>query len=386
MYFRPEIGEDLTMEFAAVAREMNSKNIDIISLGLGEPSFSTPKHIIEATYEAMNEDKFRRYSNPIGLFELRQAIVNREKIKNNIITCADNVIVTSGAKQALFLSLLAMLEPGDEVINFSPSYVCYIPDVYIAEPKAVLKNIALNDDFTVDFEALESVITKKTKVILLNTPHNPTGQMLSREESIHMAELAKKNNIYIISDEIYDIFNFSNKKHYSIAGISGMEDLAVTINGFSKAYSMTGWRIGYAIAPKDVINRMRKLQLHTNTNTCTFIQKGAAAALEGDHSHIGKYNMELNKKANILNEYFNENILKNIPDGGFFAFLDISGTDLNSNAFSARLIKEKHVATSPGISFGKEWDSYIRISLLEDYDRFKVGIERLNEFILTNSK
>jgi aspartate aminotransferase len=149
---------------------------------------------------------------------------------------------------------------------------------------------------------------------------------------------------------------------------------------------MTGWRIGYAIAPKDVVNRIRKLQLHTNTNTCTFIQKGAVAALEGDHSHIGKYNMELNKKANILNKYFNESILKNVPDGGFFAFLDISGTDLNSNAFSARLIKEKHVATSPGISFGKEWDSHIRISLLENYDRFKIGIERLKEFILINSK
>lgn len=381
MIIRPEIGEDVTMEFASVAREMNKKNIDIISFGLGEPDFSTPKHIIDASKKALDIDPYRRYSNPLGLYELRKEISIREKKVNKTEINPENIIVTPGVKQALFLSLLSTLEPEDEIINFSPSYVCYIPDIYLAEPNAVIKNIRLKNDFTIDIDELKNNITDKTKVILINSPHNPTGKMISKIERDEIAKIAIDKNIYIISDEIYDLMCFSGKEHFGFGSINELKDLIITVNGFSKSYSMTGWRIGYAIAPPHLINTMRKIQLHTNTNTCGFIQMGAIEALRGDHSHLTRFNSELIEKVKIMTKYLGKDVMTSPTEGGFFSFLNISKTGLSSNAFSAQFIKECRVATSPGIAFGKEWDTHIRVSLIENVERFRKGIVKLASFI-----
>ncbi len=381
MIFHPEIGEDLTMEFASTARELIKKKVDIISFGLGEPGFSTPEHIIAACVDALNVDKFRRYSDPQGLFELRTEIARTENSALETKYTESNVLVTPGTKQALFLCLLSILQPGDEIINFSPSYVCYIPDILIAESSAVVRTVLLKQDYSIDFNALEDAINSKTRALIINSPHNPTGRMLSDIEISLLCEICIKRGIYVISDEIYRTLNFSGKRHLSIATNPYMSELAIVISGFSKAYSMTGWRVGYLLAPERLVKKMKKLQVHLNTNTCAFIQKAALAALTGSQEHLTVYNSQLAEKASFLSTVFDSNILPARPEGGFFAFLDISMTQMNSNEFASRLIQEKSVATSPGIAFGKTCDDKIRISLIEDIDRFKDGLTRIVEFM-----
>lgn len=383
MIFDEKITDSPTLKFAEVARKMNKKGIPIISLGLGEPDFETPEHIKSATIKAL-QDGYGRYSSVPGIYGLRQKICDKLKNENNIVTAPENIIVTPGAKQAIVLSLMAILKPFDEVINLTPSYVSYVPDIKIAEPSAVIKNIPLRKkDYGLDFERISSAITSKTKVIMINTPHNPTGRMLSREELNFIRKIAIENKIFVISDEIYELLNFSKKKHYSIAAFDGMKELTVTVNGFSKAFAMTGWRIGYAVLPDSLCNKVLKLQQHINTNTCTFIQYGALAALSGSAEHIVDYNTKLRNSAEILESHLGKTnrIFFVKPEGGFFAFLDISSSGLKSNDFSIKLLEKYHVATTPGIAFGEEWDGFIRISMATNTRDFQNGVNYIVKFL-----
>jgi len=391
MIFEKEITDSLTLKFAEVARCLNREGVKIISLGLGEPDFPTPNHIIEATYQAMISG-FTRYSYPMGLLELRKKIADFLIVCNNIQVKPDNIIITPGAKQATLFALMSTLEPGDEVINITPSYVSYNPCIKIAEPKSRIVEIALNKkDLRLPIEKIKKVITSKTKAILLNSPNNPTGKIFSYGEIETIVNIAKKYNIFIISDEIYNLLNYSGEETISPASFKGVEDLVITINGFSKAYSMTGWRIGYAIFPEKLREKFFKLQQHINTNTCTFIQKGAIEALNGDKSHIMVYNNKLKERAMAINNVlkFQSIVSCVLPKGGLFAFLNISKTGMKSNNFAANLIKEKHVATTPGIAFGKDWDDYIRISLATNKKDIYLGIKLICDFaesLLKNKK
>jgi aspartate aminotransferase len=363
--FEKEITDSATLKFAEVARSLNRKGIKIISLGLGEPDFPTPDYIIKATYRAMISG-FTRYSNTMGLLELRKKIADSLISSNNIQVKPDNIIITPGAKQAIFFALMSILKPGDEIINITPSYVSYNPCIKIAEPKSCIIEIPLNKkDLSVPIEEIKKAVTPKTKAILLNSPNNPTGKIFSYEEIETIVNIAKKYKIFIISDEIYNLLNYSGEKTISPASFKEVEDLIITINGFSKAYSMTGWRIGYAVFPEKLREKFFKLQQHINTNTCTFVQKGAIEALDGDKNHIMIYNNKLKERARAIN-----NVLKSqsvvsfvLPKGGLFAFLNISKSGMKSNDFAVKLIEKEHIATTPGIAFGKDWDDYIRISL-----------------------
>ena len=250
MIFEKEITDSLTLKFAEVATSLNREGIKIISLGLGEPDFPTPDHIIKATYQAMISG-FTRYSNPMGLLELRKKIAYSLMSSNNIHVKPDNIIITPGAKQAIFFALMSILEPSDEIINITPSYVSYNPCIKIAEPKPCTIEIPLNKkDLSIPIEEIKKAVTSKTKAILINSPNNPTGKIFSYEEMETIVNIAKKYKIFIISDEIYNLLNYSGEKTISPASFKGVEDLIITINGFSKAYSMTGWRIGYAVFPE----------------------------------------------------------------------------------------------------------------------------------------
>lgn len=379
-----EVTANLTLEFAQKARELKRRGERIISLGIGEPDFEVPQDIVESTVDALKSG-FDKYSDPQGILSLRTAIAEKLKNENKISVDPDQIIVTPGAKAAIFLALMTILESGDEVINFTPSYVSYVPQIKIAEYASKVINFPLNkEDLSIDFEKLERSITKNTKAILFNTPHNPTGKIFSKSEIELLRDIAVKNNIYVISDEIYELLNFSGKPHYSLASLKGIKDLVITVNGFSKPFRMTGWRIGYLVLPKNLMEKATKLQLHINTNTTTFVQKGAETAVKSGAKHLKEYNIKLKKRVEIFKIFLRENkeyVKCTLPEGTFYCWLDISLLKMTSNRFAAELLGKKGVAVTPGLAFGESWDNFVRIALTCDEEEIKEGLNLITEFI-----
>lgn len=384
MIISKEINESLTLKFSELARKMNEKGSEIISLGLGEPHFETPKSIYEATFEAL-KNGYTKYSNPQGIYELRKLISEKFFTQNNIDTNPENIIITSGSKQACALIMMSLLEPYDEVINFCPCYVSYIPQIKISEPNAKIVNIDfLKTNNSPDWNLVSKSLSNKTKLIIINTPNNPTGYMFNQSDINELSKLMLKfPNCYLISDEIYENLNFNKFNHISPGSIKSISNRVFTINGFSKGYSMTGWRIGYMNVPNDFIYNIKKIHQHLNTNTPVFIQKGAAAAFKLNENYLDDYNKELKLKIEILKKMVEEssNLSLVLPSGGLFAFLNVSKTGLDSDAFSLNFLKMKSVATTPGIAFGENWDDHVRISLATKLEDYKIGIERLKLFV-----
>lgn len=380
---KSELTHSPTLNFNQLISQKIAKGDKIISLGLGEPGFSTPNEIISATSKAML-DGFTRYSHSLGLPELRRSIQNKFREENGINVDINNIAVTFGAKQALLVALQALLNPLDEVINITPCYVSYIPQIRMAEPACIIKNIdLLNEQYSLDINKLKQHLNKKTRVIILNSPHNPTGHMLTQKEINQLVELVGSyEDCFIISDEVYEYLNFSGKKHISIGSFESIKDRVITINSFSKSFAMTGWRIGYMAMPGSISQNVYKILQHTNTNVTTFVQKGACKALEMDREFIKKYNQQLLKSARFI---FNElkDTVTNLcmPDGGLFFFLNIAQTGLKSDAFSVNLLEKYNVATNAGVTFGDSWDNYIRVSVAGDYNDIREGIEKLKMFI-----
>jgi len=377
-----EIKDSITLKFAELARQKNKDGEKIISLGIGEPEFETPNEIIDKTISAMNNG-FTRYSNSRGLFELRKSLADKFNIENGILIDPENIVVTSGAKQAMVLSLMSILEPNDEVINFSPSYVSYVPQIKIAEPKAIIHNFDLSKtDFSVDWELFSQIVNKKTKAIIINSPNNPSGKMFTQKDFSQLVKIIEKNNCYLLSDEIYEKFIIGDINHISPGSFESIKDYVITINGFSKSFSMTGWRVGYLSANKSIVKNIVKLVQHINTNTVTFIQKGLCNAYKTNNPGLKKFNHSLRAKVDyMLNTFTNE---FSPPNGGIFSFLNINNTGLDSDEFATQLLSKYNVAVTPGIGFGNNWDDHIRISLVIDDNAFFEGIDCINDFILKN--
>ncbi len=379
MKLSPEIQDSLELRFSGLARQMNEKGGRIISLGLGEPGFPTPPAIVEAAAEAMRNG-MTRYSNPFGLPELREAICAKLAADNGIEATPNEIMITPGAKMALSLALAAILQPGDEVINILPCYPSYLPQIRIAEPDAVIHNIDLRQrDFYLDLRRLRETLSPRTKAIIINFPHNPTGKMLSQEELDGLVDLLADHSCWLISDEIYERLNFSGTPHLSPAAVAALAERTITINGFSKAYSMTGWRIGYLVAKGPIMKTISKFQQHMNTNVAPFIQKAAVTALAMPMDFLESYNWQLATNAGVLDSAVRQTpqLQLHRSEGGLFAFLDISATGLNSDAFCSQLLEKHTVAATPGISFGPAWDQHIRISLASSTASFAEGVRRL---------
>ena len=384
MKISKEITDSLTLKFAELAREKNRKGEKIISLGLGEPIFKTPKLLIDETIKAIH-DGYTRYSNPSGLFELRESLVHKFENDNKIIVKPENIIVTPGAKQAMMLTLMSILEPGDEVINFMPCYVSYIPQIKIAEPSALINNLDVNKkDFCIDWDLFSKIINKKTKAVIINSPNNPTGKMFSKNDISELVKRIKGYSCYVISDEIYEKLSFSNIKHISPGSIDDIKDRVITINGYSKAFAMTGWRIGYLSAPHQIAKKIIKLQQHINTNTVTFIQKGIIKAYQIDNNGLSFFNRSLKEKSvHMNNVYRNHSKLKLVkPEGGIFSFINIKRTGIDSDSFATQLLNKYNVAVTPGIGFGNYWDDHIRVSMVIDNLQFFEGIKLIDQFSL----
>lgn len=384
MIFNKKINESPTLKFAEAINVRRRRGEKIISLGLGEPDFKPSKLLIEKLKEVSEYEFSNKYSTSSGLLTLREKIAESLKIKNRLNCKAKNILITPGAKQAIFLSLLALLEPEDEVIVVLPGYVSYIPLIYIAEPHAIVKTVSLNkNNYKLDINKVKRCITNKTKAIIINTPHNPTGMMISKENLAHLYNLATDNKFYIISDEIYDKLVYGNISHFSVGSLEQQVNRVFTINGFSKSHAITGWRIGYACIPEEFISKICKLNQHINTNTSTVLQMAIDSAWPIPEDYLVEYNKKLKTRASLYRDFVDSNnlISGSKPMGSFFSFLNISKLGIDSNKFASKLVDKTGIAVSPGISFGEEWDDHIRFSLAVDEKLLSKSLDRIDEFI-----
>lgn len=369
-----------TMRFSAMASQRKAAGQRIISLGLGEPSIPTPPHIVEAAYDAMKKG-FTRYSLPGGIPELRAAIAEKLARENGLAYAPEEIVVTPGAKNALHVALSTLLRPGDEVVNILPSFVSYDPLIAIAGPGVTVRYARLTEpDHRLDLASLEAAFTPRTRLLLYNSPHNPTGRVFDETEIRGLCELCRRHGCFIVSDEIYERLIYTGRRHLSPAAVEEMRDLTVVVNGFSKAYAMTGWRIGYLAAPRELVKQFEKFQSHVNTNTCTFVQKAAVAALQGPQDHLDAYRELLGKNREALMRAMKSqsSLECPAPEGGLFAMASLRATGLDSEEFCVRLLEATGVGTTPGGVFGAE--GFVRISLASSLEETREGIELLMSF------
>ncbi len=385
MFFREEINQSLTLQFAEAAGKRRAAGLPIVSLGLGEPDFDTPPEFVEAVTSVLSKGN-SRYSSPNGIQNLREKIAQKLTLENAIPADPANVVVCAGAKPALSLALMAMLEPGDEVVLLSPSFVSFMPQVLLAEPKVTVKNVSVvAGSMSIDLEQLRAAVGPKTRAIIINTPNNPAGFALERDELSSIYELAEEFDSYIISDEVYEKLTFSDSAHVSIGSFEESVSRVITINGFSKSHALTGWRLGYACIPSQLMSRVTKIQQHMYTNTCTFVQQAVAEAWEFDCKHLTDYRDLLKTRVDQISAWINTmpQLSYIPPKSGFFAFVSINALGITSNEFCSGLLSETGVATTPGLAFGSDWDDHFRVSYaVSDEDLLK-GLTGISDYIGT---
>ena len=368
-----KITESATIRISNLANELKNQGKDIISFSLGEPDFNTPQHIIDAAKASLDRGETHYTPSP-GIPELRRAIAGKLKIDNNIDTKPGNIIVTPGAKQAIFEVMLSVLQEGDEAVIFDPAWVSYDPCVKLAGAKTVWARTTHDNGFT-PLEPGE-YITNRTKLIVINSPCNPTGGVYGRSAIKEIADLAIDNNIMVLSDEIYEKIIY-DKEHISIGSMDGMQDLTITVNGFSKAYAMTGWRLGYVSAPKEVYEQMIKLHSHSVSQATSFVQYAGIAALQGDQTCVRDMVQEFRERKDLLIKGLEKlGIECTRPDGAFYAFADVSNYG-SGEAVAEILLNNAFVATTPGAAFGEAGNNFIRISYATSKDRIREALRRM---------
>ncbi len=371
-----------TLAINAKAIELQKQGVDILKFGTGEPDFDTPEHIKQAAKQAL-DDGFTKYTNATGIPDLKQAVCDKFKRDNNILCTPNEVIISVGGKQALYNIFMALLNPGDEVLLPSPYWVSYADMILVCD--GVVKRIDTRPNrFKLTADMVEEAITPKTKALILNSPSNPTGMVIEKEEIIKIAELAQKHQFYIISDEVYEYFLYDGKEHFSIASIPEMKDWAFTVNAVSKTYSMTGWRIGYMTGPTEFIKPMGSLQSHSTSNPCSIAQKAALAAITGPQDSVKTMVTEFEKRRNFVHEAFNKipGFKLEKPEGAFYAFPDISGTDKDSFELTELLMEKARVAVVPGGAFGEEGNNFIRFSFASSMSDIEEGMKRIQEALV----
>jgi len=379
------IASSVTLDITSKAKRMRKEGIDVVGLGAGEPDFDTPVHIKEAAKKAI-DDGFTKYTPSSGIQELREAIAKKFAKDNGIDYKQPQIVVSSGAKHSLYNILQAICEKGDEVIIPSPYWLSYPEMVKMAEGRIVFVETKKSNNFKITEKSLKAAITKKTKALILNSPSNPTGCVYDLSELKFIAALAVKHNFFVISDEIYEKLIYDGKKHVSIASLGrDIYGLTITVNGVSKSYSMTGWRIGYAAGPLDVMEAISNLQSHATSNPASISQMAALAAMTQDQRFIDDMRAEFEKRRDLM--VLGIGRIKNIscvkPEGAFYVFCDISKLNTYSLTLANRLLDEARVAVIPGGPFGS--DSSIRLSFATSMDNITKGLDRIEEWVKRNS-
>lgn len=384
------ITPSITLAITAKAKELKGAGVDVVSFGAGEPDFNTPKNIMDAAIKSMEEGK-TKYTPTSGIIELREAICKKLKEDNNLSYNSNQIIVSTGAKQCLADVFMAILNPGDEVIVPIPYWVSYPELIKLADGVPVFVEGKEENDYKYTLESLNKVVNDNTKAIIINSPNNPTGTVYSIEELKEIAEFAKKHDLIIISDEIYEKLIYEGKKHVSVASLS--EDAynrTIVINGFSKSYAMTGWRLGYAAGNAEVIKLMTSVQSHVTSNTNSIAQYAGVEALNGPKDEIEKMVKKFEERRNLMIDRIKSitglSIIR--PEGAFYVMINLEsylGKSINENVinnsvdFSRELLEHEKVAVIPGSAFGL--DKYIRLSYATSEELILKGLDRIENFL-----
>jgi aspartate aminotransferase len=378
-----QLTPSLTLAIDSKAKAMRAEGIDVCGFGAGEPDFDTPEHIKEAAIKAL-EEGFTKYTPSAGLPELRTAISEKFSKDNSIDYKPNQVIVSNGAKQSCFNAILACCEPGDEVIIPAPYWLSYPDMVKLVGAEPVIVQTKASNAYKMTAEEFENAMTPRTKMVIINSPGNPTGSVYTREELEALVEVALTEDIFILSDEIYEKLIYDDASHVSVASLSKEAyDLTITVNGFSKAYAMTGWRLGYLGAPDHIAKVIDSLQSHSTSGPNSFAQKGAVAALKGSQQCV----TDMRDEFNVRREYMYERLaaIPNVstvkPLGAFYMLADISKFGLSSTNFADRLLSKAEVAVVPGVAFGD--DKTVRLSYATDLETIKTGLDRIEQFCRT---
>ena len=369
-----------TIAMAEKAREMERKGQRIYHLDVGEPDFDTPAHIKEAAITAIKEG-FTHYTSSRGILELREAIAEDLRKRKIDADPEDEILVTPGAKHAIYCACLSTLDPGDEVLVLSPTWPTHFQCVEIAEARAV--EVPCGEDYSLNEEDLKARVTSKTRMILLGSPNNPTGGVLSREAIEAIVDIAVDEDLLILSDEVYDRLVYEDSKPVSPGSLENGSGRTIVINGFSKAYAMTGWRLGYAYANKEIIDSMTRIQQSTTTCPVSFVQKAGIAALRGPQDHVKRMVEEYDRRRRFIVKELNEidGIRCATPRGAFYVFPDISKLKMSSSDFCLQLLNETGVSTTPGSVFGECGEGHIRISYASDLQTISEGVKRIKRFV-----
>jgi aminotransferase len=354
---------------------------DVVSLGIGEPDFDTPEPIVQAGLEALKRGE-THYTSNSGLIELRRAIAEHlDRMYGQTYNPASEILVTVGVSEALYLALAATLDPGDEVIVPEPCFVSYAPEVTFAGGTPVIVPTTVENNFQLTAEAVKAAITPRTKVLLIGYPNNPTGAVMTRERLNEIAAVVKQHDLLVISDEIYDRLVYG-VDHVCFPSLPGMYSRTVLLQGFSKAYAMTGWRIGYIAAPAEILGMMRKVHQYTIMSAPSVSQYAALAAMREGEPFVQEMVAEYDRRRRLIVGGLNEIGLKCFePQGAFYAFPSIEVTGMDGNEFAETLLHEEKVAVVPGVAFGEAGEGYVRCSYATAYEKIEEALERLHQFV-----
>jgi len=376
------VKDSVTLAVTAQAKLMKAKGINVVNFAAGEPDFDTPSFIKRAAKAAIDRGK-TKYTPSIGTLQLREAISLDLKRNSNLIYNPDEIVVSNGAKHSLYNIFQVICKDGDEVIILSPYWVSYPEIVRLAGARPIIVKLKQGEGFKPNMKLLKSAITKRTKALILNSPNNPTGAIYGINDLKEIAQLGAKENILIISDEIYKKLIYNSKRHISIASLDAeIKKLTVIVDGVSKTYSMTGWRIGYLASTNvKLINAIKNLQSHSTSNPCSISQEAALCALQSNGKSVEAMVVEFERRRNYMVEKINR--IKGLycirPEGAFYCFCDISKTKIDSFTFANKLLNKAKVAVIPGEAFG--WPSHIRLSFATSMKDIKEGLRRIEKFV-----
>lgn len=374
------LGTESAFEVLAKAKGLEAQGRRIIHLEIGQPDFPTPRHICDAAFQAMQEGH-TGYGPAAGLLELRQVVAEHIAKTRGIEVDPDQVVITPGAKPIIFFTLLALADPGDEVIYPNPGFPVYESVINFVGAKAVPLPLREEVGFRFRIDDLVAAISERTRLLILNFPHNPTGSLLQKEDLAAIADLATQHDFYILSDEIYSRILY--EPHQSIISLPGMKARTILIDGHSKTYAMTGWRLGYGIAPEPIADKIAQLMINSNSCTCSFTQIAGIAALKGPQDFVVQMVSEFKQRRDVIVDGLNaiEGIHCIQPAGAFYVFLNVSQLPLSCGAIADYLLEEAGVALLPGTAFGEYGDGYLRISYANSLENISEALERIKAAI-----
>lgn len=375
------LGTETAFEVLLKARQLESRGREVVHLEIGEPDFDTPAHIVEAAVEALRRGE-THYTPSAGIPPLREAIAAYVSETRGIPVDPEQVVVVPGGKPIIFFTVLSLCEPGDEVIYPNPGFPIYESMINFVGARPVPIPLRMEQGFRLDPDELADLLSPRTKLVILNSPHNPTGSVLSREDLQAIAEAVQKTDALVLSDEIYSRILYDGTFH-SIASVPGMAERTVILDGFSKTYAMTGWRLGYGVMPRELAPHITRLMTNSNSCTATFVQHAGIAALQGDQGPVERMVKAFRQRRDVVIQGLQEvpGFQCTRPAGAFYAFPNIQGTGLTAQEMQDYLLEEAGVATLAGTSFGQHGEGFIRLSYANSIENLRKGLERIHEAV-----